>query len=335
MTEIITIILCISLLLYVLLAGADFGAGILELLTGNKGMRAITRAIAPIWEANHVWLVLAVVILFNGFPTVYTTLTTFLHIPILLALMGIITRGSAFAFRYYDTIKDSTATALFYSWFFRMASLLTPFFLGVIIGAVILGRIPSDSKGSFVELYIDPWCNPFAFTTGIFITMLFAWIASVYMIGETAKGEDRLFDTISLFLLIGLVASGISVFLTADHHGVHLFRRFTHSPAAIACVGVATLLIPVLQNVMVKKDRVGTKIAAGVITASIVGGFYAVQFPVMINLAGDGDLTVWNSRAPQQTMRLLAVALIVGGLIIFPSFAYLFKVFKFNADRRP
>ena len=93
MTEIIIVVLGIAILLYVLLGGADFGAGIVEWITGKKGIKTISQAIAPVWEANHIWIILAVVILFNGFPLVYTRLTTYLHIPLLIILIGIIIRG--------------------------------------------------------------------------------------------------------------------------------------------------------------------------------------------------------------------------------------------------
>ncbi len=97
MTETIIAILGISVLLYVLLGGADFGAGIVEMLVGKKGTDTISKAIAPVWEANHVWIILAVVILFNGFPLAYTVMSTYLHIPLLLVLIGIIIRGTAFS----------------------------------------------------------------------------------------------------------------------------------------------------------------------------------------------------------------------------------------------
>src|SRR5512135_2983436 len=99
MTNFIIIVLGIAVLLYVILGGADFGAGIVEIFTGKKGIKTISGAIAPVWEANHIWLILAVVILFNGFPHVYASLTTYLHIPLLIILIGIILRGTAFTFR--------------------------------------------------------------------------------------------------------------------------------------------------------------------------------------------------------------------------------------------
>ena len=140
MTDLVILVLGIAVLFYVLLGGADFGAGIVELVTGKRGIDTISKAIAPVWEANHIWLILAVVILFNGFPLVYTTLTTYLHIPLFIILLGIIFRGTAFTFRYYDTVDNSHK---YYTQLFRISSLLTPFFLGVTLGAIMLGKIPA------------------------------------------------------------------------------------------------------------------------------------------------------------------------------------------------
>lgn len=100
MIEIILLVLGIAVLLYVLLGGADFGAGIVEIFTGKRSIDTISKAIAPVWEANHIWLILAIVILFNGFPLVYTTLTTYLHIPVFIILLGIIYKGTTFIFRF-------------------------------------------------------------------------------------------------------------------------------------------------------------------------------------------------------------------------------------------
>src|SRR5687768_5964304 len=106
MLILVIIILGISFILYTLLGGADFGAGIIETFAGKKGEGTISKAIAPVWEANHVWLILAVVILFTAFPRVYSSLSLVLHIPLMLVLLGIILRGTAFTFRHYDVIDD-------------------------------------------------------------------------------------------------------------------------------------------------------------------------------------------------------------------------------------
>ena len=155
----------ISLLLYVLLGGADFGAGIIEIVTGKKGINTISKAIAPVWEANHIWLIVIIVVLFNAFPAVYSTVTSYLHIPLMLILLGIIFRGTAFTFRYYDPFQDKSHRV--YTFVFKLFSVLTPFFLGLALGAVILGRMTLSPDATFYELYVAPWLNFFSLTLGV------------------------------------------------------------------------------------------------------------------------------------------------------------------------
>lgn len=330
MTEVIIIVLGVSLLLYVLLGGADFGAGIVEVFTGKKGMDVISKAIAPVWEANHVWVILAVVILFNGFPIVYTSISTYLHIPILIVLLGIVLRGSAFTFRYYDVIKDKTH--YYYTLFFRFSSIITPFFYGVILGAIMLGQIPGKiTGGSFSDVFLSPWINGFTLLTGIFVTLLFGWLAAVYLIGETRReDESRLFIKTSQYFYVLLILSGMGVFMMAEIYEVHFFRIFISSPVSITCMAVATIIIPFLWRAVKRQKVLHTRILAGIQTACILIGWYAIQFPVMVYLSASEDLTIYNSRAPESTMVMLFWALIVGIVIIFPSIAYLMKVFKFN-----
>ncbi len=334
MTEIIIIILSIALLLYVLLGGADFGAGIIETFTGRKGIDIISKAIAPVWEANHVWVILAVVILFNGFPVVYTTLSTYLHIPLLIILLGIVLRGSAFAFRYYDVIRDKSFT--YYTFLFRVSSFITPFFYGVFLGAVVLGKIPGNTvEGSFYDVFIAPWFNWFCFTTGVFTTILFGWLAAVYTTGETKEGEERsIFVKLAERLLILLILAGIFVFFVAEAYRVHFFYEFITSPVSIGCVVVATIIVPVMIYAIRKKKITLSRILAGVQTACIITGWYAIQFPVMVYLADKNNLTIYNSRAADSTMFMLLWALVVGIIIIFPSIAYLMKVFKLNGNNK-
>ena len=116
MLTLIILVLGVAFILYALLGGADFGAGIIETFAGEKGERTISRAIAPVWEANHVWLILAVVILFTGFPRIYSSLSLVLHIPLMLVLVGIIFRGCAFTFRHYDVVHDQSHR--YYTFFF-------------------------------------------------------------------------------------------------------------------------------------------------------------------------------------------------------------------------
>ena len=155
MLAIIIIILAVSFMLYAILGGADYGAGILELFAGRKGEKIVSKALAPVWEANHVWLILAIVIIFTGFPQVYSTISTALHIPLMIVLIGIILRGTTFTFRHYDVEDD--AGHKYYTLFFRISSFITPVFLGVVLGAMILGKVSVNPEGSFYDQYMSPW----------------------------------------------------------------------------------------------------------------------------------------------------------------------------------
>src|SRR5919206_5323426 len=152
-------VLALSLNAYVLLAGADFGGGVWDLLASgprrNRQREVISHAIGPIWEANHVWLILAIVLTFSCFPSVFARLGTVLHIPLTLMLVGIVLRGSAFTFRAYDDEHDAVQRR--WGRIFAGASLVTPVLLGVSIGTVAAGRAgPLPHHGSFVELFVRP-----------------------------------------------------------------------------------------------------------------------------------------------------------------------------------
>src|ERR1700761_1010133 len=156
MLTVVILFLWASTLLYLLLGGADFGAGILELLSPTREKmltrRLAFKAIGPIWEANHMWLVITIVILFVGFPAVYTTVSTYLYIPLLLLLLGIIARGTALSFRANDAIRDDLQRL--YSRIFVAASLLAPLLMGIIAGSLFGGYINPNASG-FKDAYID------------------------------------------------------------------------------------------------------------------------------------------------------------------------------------
>src|SRR5688572_29988348 len=134
MDKVVIVYLFLSILLYLLLGGADFGAGIIEMFTSTKNLKrtrkTLYHAIGPIWEANHMWLIIAIVILFVGFPVIYSDLSVYLHIPLLIMLMGIIARGTAFVFRHYDAVRDNMQET--YNRIFIWSSFITPLFLGII-----------------------------------------------------------------------------------------------------------------------------------------------------------------------------------------------------------
>ena len=147
----------------------------------------IAHAIGPIWEANHVWLILAIVLAFTCFPPVFARIMTVLHIPLSLMLVGIVLRGSAFTFRTYDDEHDAAQRR--WGRIFSSASVLTPVLLGVCIGAVASGRVVAPTQGGFAERFVEPWLTPFAFGVGLLTLALFAFLAAVFLTMETRDPE--------------------------------------------------------------------------------------------------------------------------------------------------
>jgi cytochrome d ubiquinol oxidase subunit II len=329
MLTVIIIILGAAFVLYTILGGADFGAGIIETLAGEKGERTISKALAPVWEANHVWLILAVVILFTGFPAVYSSLSLVLHIPLMMVLLGIIFRGTAFTFRHYDVMHDNSHR--YYTFLFKLSSFITPFFLGVTLGAMILGRITFDRSVGFYQMFISPWLNIFCFMMGVFTVSLFGYISAVFLVGETKNDrEQRRYAMFSKQLMIFTILIGLLVFLAAEVQGHSLLSEFLQSPISIITFLTATLLCLVIWFFLDRKinKTLYLRVAIGMQVTSIIIGWFFIQYPVLINVKGGEHYTFYNTQAPQATMQQLLIALAVGLVLIIPAFIYLFKVFK-------
>ncbi|MDO9374366.1 MAG: cytochrome d ubiquinol oxidase subunit II [Ferruginibacter sp.] len=332
MLAITIIILGVSFILYTVLGGADYGAGIIETFAGRRAEKTISKAIAPVWEANHVWLILAIVILFTGFPKIYATISTALHIPLMVVLIGIVLRGTSFTFRHYDVSHDFTHK--YYTVLFRVSSFVTPFFLGITLGAMIFGNITTDpDSGGFYEHFILPWLNWFCITMGVFSTSLFGYIAAVFMIGEAGyEIEQQKYVRYAKRLLLLSIGIGILVFLVAEGQGHHLVKLFFKSSLSIVCLSVVVLLIPLIYYLFNHPNILYLRAAVAVQIAAIMAGWFAIQFPVMINEKNGAHLTFYNTQAPPETFYQLLIALFVGLVLIIPAFYFLFKVFKKTKD---
>ena len=327
----------VSILFYCLFAGADFGAGILEIFLGKKlqeeQKKLITRAMSPVWEANHVWLILAVVIVFNAFPRVYSQLSISLHIPLTLMLMGVILRGCSFTFRHYDVDKGPSQKV--YSFIFSTSSVLTPFFLGVVAAGMILGRIGS-SDPSFNAQYIDPWFRGFSCFVGVFVCALFTFLAAAYLAGDARDQElKQLFVRRAKVANLVAVVAGAGVFVSAEVSGFRLMQRFFSDPFSIGCFILATLgLAPIWWAL--KSGRAWTvRILAGLQVTLVLLGWFSVQYPVLIALAPDSSLMPFDlvhTAAPAATLRYLLGALVAGSLLILPALVFLLRTFKRDQD---
>lgn len=320
----------VSLLLYCLLAGADFGAGVLEIFMGREDRKSqrhiIEKAMGPVWEANHIWLILIVVILFMGFPAVYGRVSTNLHLPLTAMLMGIIARGCAFTFRHYDAIKDDSQRS--YTLFFAFSSLWTPFCLGLVTGSLVPGGIDTAAAG-YLDGYVWPWLSPFPVALGAFTVCLFAFLAAVYLIGESPAGPIRKrFARRALFASAASVIMGAAVFMAAEMDGLPLAGRFLESLPASLFMAAATLSLPPMWIAVARQWGWTARILAGGQVTMILSAWFAVQFPVLVKMRGGGDLTFFNAHAPEATLFHLGMALVIGSILILPSLYYLFRVFK-------
>lgn len=278
------------------------------------------------WEANHVWLVLIVVLTFVGFPEVYTVATTYLHIPLVLALLGIVARGTAFTFRHYDPKPGALGDV--YTVLFRVSSLLTPLFLGVTAAALVQGNLTQVEGKTFYEAYVAPWNTPFCYATGLFVVALFTFQGAALLAAETGgKGRPLPYIKVTRYAHFAAFVCGALALGTAYAQGNPWLDSLLASPAALSCMGVATLLIPVVAFAFRKGRPWLLRGAMAAQVASIVVGFFAGQFPVLVRMTPE-NLTVQSAAAPDATLRALLLAVGVGLLLIIPAMLYLVKVHK-------
>jgi cytochrome bd ubiquinol oxidase subunit II len=320
-------LLALSLNAYVLLGGADFGGGVWDLLASgprrDRQRAVIAHALGPIWEANHVWLILAIVLTFTCFSPVYARLGTVLHIPLTLMLVGIVLRGSAFTFRTYDNEQDSAQRR--WGRIFASASVITPILLGISIGAVASGRVKPVGPGSFVQQFVQPWLTPFALSVGLLALALFAFLAAVFLTLETR--DPQLIEDFRRRAL----GSGVFVFfasalvLLLSQPAAPLVRTGLMASSWALPLHLATGLtaVLVLASLWFRWFRIA-RLGVGLQVTLIFWGWALAQYPLLI----PPDLTVTNTAAPASTLRLALIALAVGGALLLPSLWYLFQVFK-------
>jgi cytochrome d ubiquinol oxidase subunit II len=282
-------------------------------------------------EANHVWLILAVVILFIGFPKAYAVMSVSFHIPLTVMLIGVVLRGCAFTFRSYDAVRDESQK--YYSALFVVSSFLTPFMLGTVAGAMVLGRV-TDASVDFAASYVAPWCNLFSLSVGAFTCVLFAFLAAVYLLGETTDPEVRgIFFARARALNVLAVLAGLWMFVSAEISGLGLVGVFvSHAPSLLAMSGATVLLVPLWWSIR-KGFAQWPRILVASQVALILAGWFWLNFPTLVAFRDHEPVTLYNSAAPIATLRPLVGALLVGLGLVVPTFVYLLRVFKSSQNR--
>ncbi|MCX2575423.1 cytochrome d ubiquinol oxidase subunit II [Pedobacter sandarakinus] len=330
MDYVVIAFLCLGILLYFLLGGADFGAGIIELFTSSKNRsrtrKTMYQAIGPVWEANHMWLIIAIVILFVGFPHIYTTMSVYLHIPLLIMLIGIIARGTAFVFRHYDAIKDDMQWL--YNRIFRYSSFITPLFLGIIAGSVISGHIDTQAK-DFASAYIYSWLNWFSIAVGLFTVALCGFLAAIYLIGETDNLNDKQrFIKKAEYMNIAAVVFGAMVFIAAQVDGIPLPNWLFENAVGLTAIILASLSLVLLWYLLVKGKTKIIRVLAGFQVTMILVAISYAHFPSFIRLKNGDAISLYETIGPERTIFTLGMALILGSVLILPFLGYLFYKFQ-------
>lgn len=335
MLTVVIIFLFFAILLYFLLGGADFGAGIIELFTStdnkHRTRKTMYQAIGPIWEANHMWLIIAVVILFVGFPDIYSEMCTYLHIPLLIMLLGIIARGTAFAFRNYDAIKDDKTQAL-YNHIFVYSSFLTPLFLGIIAGSAISRQIDFKAD-TFLSAYIFSWLNWFSVAVGFFTVALCGFLAAIYLIGEATEEFDvKRFIKKAKVLNIAAFFFGGLVFLAAEVQHVHMAHWIFGNPVSLAAVIAASISLILLWITISRGRKMIARVFAAFQVSMILLSVGYTHYPNFIMIKGGKSMSLLTDHAPSKTIDDLGIALLIGSLFILPALFYLFYSFREKTD---
>ena len=320
MSTVAAVVLFIGVIAYAVLGGADYGAGFWDLTAGGarRGRRPrhlVDESLAPVWEANHVWLIFCLVMVWTAFPTAFAATMTTLYIPLGLAALGIVVRGAGFAFRKVMVRTDQqrlTGAA------FAISSVLVPFFLGAIAGGIASGRVPPAGHGD----PIGSWVNPTSVLGGVLAVLVCAYVAAVFLTAEARRRDDAELETwfrrrsLATAMATGVVALAGILVLRAD--SPRLFDALLTRGLPLVLVSGACGLTAL---VLLRRGapRLLQALAVGAV-GTVIAGWGVAQYP---NLLGT-HTTITAAAAPEPTLWALTIVAAVALLMVVPSMALLF-----------
>jgi cytochrome d ubiquinol oxidase subunit II len=311
----------VGLVLYTVLAGADFGAGLWQ-LTARRGDERIRdhahHAIGPVWEANHVWLIFVLTVMWTAYPTAFGSIASTLSVPLFIAGLGIIFRGATYALR-AGAAERRELRAI--DTVFAISSILTPFALGAAVGGIASRRVPVGNAAGHL---FSSWLNPTSILVGVLAVATAAYLAAVYLAADAARlGEPDLESAFRIRALgAGVVAGAVAVagviVLHSDAHP--LYHRLVDGPGLVGLAvslpaGVATLVLAW------RRRFEPARYTAALAVAAIILGWALAQRPTLLP-----GLTIHQAAAPHDTLVAVVVAVVAGAAILFPSLALLFRL---------
>jgi cytochrome d ubiquinol oxidase subunit II len=313
----------IGLVLYTVLAGADFGAGLWQLFSGrgSRGIRIRDHAhnsMAAVWEANHVWLIFVLTVVWTAYPEAFGAIASTLSIPLFIAAVGIIFRGAAYALRAGSSTAGESRTIDTVT---AVASIITPFALGAAVGGIASGRVP---VGNAAGDLVSSWLNPTSILIGVLAVVTAAYLAAVYLAADAVRlGKSDLARAFRVRALgTGVVAGAIALGGLAVLHAdvPSLYHGLVSGDGLVALVVSILAGVTTLGLVWVGRYE-PARYSAATAVAAIIAGWALAQRPTFLP-----GLTIQEAAAPDDTLIAIVVAIVVGGAILFPSLGLLFKL---------
>ena len=320
------VFILVGITAYTVLSGADFGAGLWTLVPGGgQAGAAATRdhtrhAIGPVWEANHVWLIFVLTVAWTCYPGAFGSIVSTLAIPLLIAAIGIIFRGTAYALR-SQFARDEEHGVRLVEYLFALSSVLTPFALATVIGAIATGRVPvGNARGDLVT----SWLNPVSVLAGVLAVAFSGYLAAVYLAADARRLDEPLLvrDFRIRALASGVVAGALALagLLVIRVSAVSLWHGLT-SGLGLALV-VVSALAGVVTLVLVFLGRFGpARVSAALAVAAVIAGWAAAQSPLLLP-----GLTVAEAAAGRSTLIATIVGVAVGAVVLVPSLAVLYSL---------
>jgi cytochrome d ubiquinol oxidase subunit II len=306
--------------LYALFGGADFGAGLWDLVAGDaeRGERPralIQNSLTPVWEANHVWLIFILVVLWTAFPEAFGAIMSTLYVPIALAAVGIVLRGAGFVFR-KSVRRLEYRRALGAA--FALSSVLTPFFMGTVVGAIAAGNVPAGGNGDA----FSSWLAPLPLLTGALFVVSGAYLAAIYLLADAHRIDDEEME--SYFsrraLAAGLVAGAVALLgliaLHADAHYVYERLIVEGLPLVIVSIlcgfGVLAMLLG--------RQRRGLRPLAAAAVIAVIWGWGVAQFPYLLPTS----LKIGQAAAPGPTLDAVLIVFVIAAIVVLPALGLLY-----------
>jgi cytochrome d ubiquinol oxidase subunit II len=315
-------ILMFGVTAYALFGGADFGGGFWDLIAGGaeRGERPralIQHSLTPVWEANHVWLIFILVVLWTAFPKAFAAIMTTLYIPIALAAVGIVLRGAGFAFRKeLESLSARRAAGAS----FAISSVLTPFFMGAVAGAIVTGRVPASGDGD----PISSWLQPAPLFFGVVFVATSAYLAAVLLVGDAARAGEEDMERYFARRAVGasVIAGAAAAARLVDLHenGRYIFDRLSSEALPLVILsGACGLAVLVL---LVRHKHRLIRPLAGVAVGSMVLGWGVAQFPYLLPTS----LKIGEAAAPGPTLTTVLVVFLIAAVVVLPSLALLYTL---------